>query len=207
MYKSEKGFAPLVVFLIVAALGTGGVATYKVIKENSTGQSSVFSTLLSRPTSNSEEITALEESTNSIDECPKPHTWALAVTESQINNYLDKNELPYRYKGYKVTGGNVDFGENAVTSKVELQDGKAFLVELSLIENGTNINVELLESVGNNSLSKLELAAIRAVLNNLYRIIWNYVPEKYAESFKEVSISGDKITVSFYTSEYLDCIR
>ncbi|MFC1622348.1 hypothetical protein ACFL13_03150 [Patescibacteria group bacterium] len=140
--------------------------------------------------------------------CPKPNTWAMVITESKANELLQNNVGKYKYGGYSVEGGEINFLDGGLEANLKLNKNRELYIRLSLIKDGADFNVEEVKSVGGKSVSNLELILLKTGLKNLDKIIKKLAPEEYVKSFHHIDIYGDyKMDVFFYTSEYLDCIK
>lgn len=212
--KNTRGFIFLPIILILAAVGAGAVVTYQVA-ENSSEPNLIKSAVdkvensFFKPVNlvAPDEVEKSEIDPN-VENCPKPNTWVYVITQSQINDYLKKGMSRLEYANYKMEGGEVKMGNNSLTATINLNNKKSIFLTLKLNADGRDFVVEEIRSVGENTLSSLELTAIKFALNNADKIVWSYVDPYYKESFKNVSIHENyKMDVAFYTSEYLNCVN
>ena len=206
--SNSKGFIPLLVILAITAVSAGTVAVYQVTKNNPEPNpvKSAVDFVQDTLANNAIETPSPEEQEVAPQDCPKPNTWSIVITQKQINDFL-KSKIPdVEYAGYKIENAKVTLGNDRLEAIVSLNNNKALRVQIKLNEKGSNFTIEEIESVGSTPLSPIELSAIKLVLNNASKMIWTYFDDYYEKAFKYVDISTGKVDIFFYTSEYLDCV-
>lgn len=189
--KNQKGLVPLLIPLIIAVVGVGGFAAYKVAEPQ---LSEVFK--FNNPKDKGTGQHTQEQAKARSGQSCVPDT---SFTEDQINTYADQYASKLEFGGFSIDGAKVELVNNGFGVTADIDEGKSIYAEFTLIDGGSDVLVQEVSSVGDINIPGFQLGLLKAGLRNIKAIITNYAPGPYVETFDHAEISNDVVTL------YFDC--
>ena len=119
------------------------------------------------------------------------------ITEEEANRVIDRKLEGKQYSLYTLNTAGVVFNENELTARVNYNNNKELLITAALTEDGTGFKVSEIDSVGFTVVPKLEIEAIRLLIDNAEAVIYTLIPEyaQYKSRLDRVTISNKQVDV------------
>lgn len=124
------------------------------------------------------------------------------ISEEDINNFI-RQAVGYEYWDYRIKRVSASLYKNGLNLMIELENGKEMSLGLSLIQNGTNVKIDSIKSVGRKSLTYTDKLLVTSLVKLLPSLILNNYYE-YNERFRFVIINDGKVEIWLKAPKYSD---
>jgi len=139
---------------------------------------------------NTEDLTAVDGD-KTVDK-----SWSLAISQSELNRYINSYLIGQTFAGYTVNKGSAALQKGKGILNLTINNDYGIYIELTPDEAGKNLIVKKLENTGDRKFSGIEMLAIRQFAANARKLAFNSYPE-YKDSFEKIEFDQGQLIVSF----------